>query len=54
VSSNKTADGAKTHRTHYDPESGGIRTIRAGVPILHADPDFDVLARHTALRTVPV
>jgi predicted nucleic acid-binding protein len=28
--------------------------IRAGVPILHADADFDVLARHTALRTVPV
>ena len=24
--------------------------IRAGVPILHADGDFDVLARHTALQ----
>jgi predicted nucleic acid-binding protein len=24
--------------------------IRAGVPVLHADSDFDVLARHTALR----
>lgn len=24
--------------------------IRAGAPILHADADFDVLARHTALR----
>jgi predicted nucleic acid-binding protein len=24
--------------------------IRAGVPVLHADTDFDVLARHTALR----
>ena len=23
--------------------------IRAGVPILHNDPDFDVLARHTEL-----
>ena len=25
--------------------------IRSTVPILHADPDFDVLARHTALST---
>lgn len=24
--------------------------VRAGVPVLHADADFDVLARHTALR----
>ena len=24
--------------------------IRAGVPVLHADADFDVLARHTSLR----
>lgn len=24
--------------------------IRAGVPVLHADADFDVLARHTALQ----
>lgn len=24
--------------------------IRAGTPILHSDSDFDVLARHTALR----
>lgn len=24
--------------------------IRAGIPLLHADADFDVLARHTALR----
>lgn len=24
--------------------------IRAGIPVLHADADFDVLARHTALR----
>ena len=24
--------------------------IRAGVPVLHADSDFDVLARHTALQ----
>ena len=24
--------------------------IRAGVPILHNDSDFDVLARHTELR----
>ncbi len=25
-------------------------TIRAGVPILHCDADFDVLARHTELQ----
>ncbi len=24
--------------------------LRAGIPVLHADGDFDVLARHTALR----
>lgn len=27
----------------------GAHAIRAGVPVLHADADFDVLARHTAL-----
>jgi len=27
--------------------------IRADLPVLHADADFDVLARHTALRTDP-
>ena len=27
--------------------------IRAGVPVLHADSDFDVLARHTPLRVEP-
>ena len=26
-------------------------TIRAGLPILHADADFEVLARHTDLRS---
>ena len=26
-------------------------SIRAGLPVLHSDADFDVLARHTALRT---
>ena len=26
--------------------------IRAGLPLLHADRDFDVLARHTELRVV--
>jgi predicted nucleic acid-binding protein len=25
--------------------------VRAGIPVLHADTDFDALARHTALRT---
>ena len=28
----------------------GAIAIRAGVPILHSDADFDVLARHTELR----
>ena len=27
--------------------------IRAGAPVLHSDADFDVLARHTDLRTSP-
>lgn len=26
--------------------------VREGVPILHADADYEVLARHTALRVV--
>jgi len=28
--------------------------IRAGIPVLHADADFEVLARHTAVQTVPL
>ena len=31
----------------------GAMAIRADVPVLHADSDFEVLARHTALRTYP-
>ena len=27
-----------------------VPTVRAGATLLHADPDFDVLARHTPLR----
>lgn len=30
----------------------GAVAVRAGVPVLHHDSDFDVLARHTGLRTV--
>lgn len=30
----------------------GAAAIRASVPVLHADHDFEVLARHTSLRTV--
>jgi predicted nucleic acid-binding protein len=30
----------------------GATAIRASVPILHADSDFEVLARHTSLQTV--
>jgi hypothetical protein len=29
-------------------------TLRAGATILHADADFDVLARHTGLQVEPV
>jgi predicted nucleic acid-binding protein len=29
-----------------------VPAIVAGVPVLHADRDFEILARHTALRTV--
>lgn len=31
----------------------GAVAIRHGVPVLHADQDFDVLARHTALEIHP-
>lgn len=30
----------------------GAAAIRASVPVLHADNDFEVLARHTSLQTV--
>lgn len=29
-----------------------VPAIRAGVPVLHADADFDKLARHTSLEVV--
>ena len=32
----------------------GAIAVRAGVPVLHADSDFDVLARHTDLDIHPV
>jgi predicted nucleic acid-binding protein len=31
-----------------------VPAIRAGVPILHLDGDFDVIARHTPLEVVPL
>jgi len=31
-----------------------VPAIRAGVPVLHSDADFDKLARHTALEVVPL
>lgn len=31
-----------------------VPTIRAGASILHADRDFDVLARHSPLRVLPL
>jgi predicted nucleic acid-binding protein len=31
-----------------------VPAIRAGAPILHADGDFDTLARHTPLEVVPL
>jgi predicted nucleic acid-binding protein len=32
----------------------GVVAIRAGVPVLQADSDFDVLARHTSLQLADV
>ena len=31
-----------------------VPAILAGAPVLHADRDFDVLARHTPLEVVPL
>jgi hypothetical protein len=31
-----------------------VPAIRAGVPILHSDRDFDVIAKHTPLEVVPL
>jgi predicted nucleic acid-binding protein len=31
-----------------------VPAIRAGVPILHVDRDFDVIARHTSLEVYPL
>lgn len=31
-----------------------VPAIEAGVPVLHADRDFDTLARHTPLEVVPL
>lgn len=31
-----------------------VPAIRAGVPILHADRDFDIISRHTPLEVVPL
>jgi predicted nucleic acid-binding protein len=31
-----------------------VPAIEAGAPVLHSDRDFDVLARHTPLRVVPL
>jgi predicted nucleic acid-binding protein len=31
-----------------------VPAIRAGAPVLHADADFDKLARHTPLEVVPL
>jgi len=41
--------GGETVRKLIDCLIGAI-AIRAGLPVLHADSDFEVLARHTALR----
>ncbi len=41
--------GGETVRKLIDCLIGAV-AIRAGLPLLHADGDFDVLARHTALR----
>lgn len=31
-----------------------VPAIRAGASVLHADRDFDILARHTPLRVMPL
>jgi len=41
--------GGETVRRMIDCLIAAV-AIRADVPILHADSDFDILARHTALR----
>jgi predicted nucleic acid-binding protein len=41
--------GGETPRRLIDCLIAAV-AIRAGVPVLHADADFDVLARHTPLR----
>lgn len=41
--------GGETVRKLIDCLIGAV-AIRAGIPVLHADADFEVLARHTALR----
>ncbi|MDQ6725590.1 MAG: PIN domain nuclease [Actinomycetota bacterium] len=41
--------GGETVRKLIDCLIGAV-AIRAGLPLLHTDGDFDVLARHTALR----
>ncbi|MDQ6615846.1 MAG: PIN domain nuclease [Actinomycetota bacterium] len=42
--------GGETVRKLIDCLIGAI-AIRADLPVLHADSDFDVLARHTTLRS---
>jgi predicted nucleic acid-binding protein len=44
--------GGETVRRLIDCLIAGV-SIRHGVPVLHADADFGVLARHTALRVEP-
>ncbi len=44
-------DGGETLRSIADCLIA-VPAIRAGVPVLHADRDFDKLARHTALQVV--
>jgi len=44
--------GGETVRSPVDCLIAAI-AIRTGVPVLHNDADFDVLARHSRLQTVP-
>ncbi|MDQ3943984.1 MAG: PIN domain-containing protein [Actinomycetota bacterium] len=44
--------GGETVRKLIDCLIGAV-AIRAAISVLHADTDFDVLARHTALRIEP-
>jgi predicted nucleic acid-binding protein len=56
----RAADIARACRLHGETIRRGLDclvaavAIREGVTVLHADRDFDAIARHTALRVEPI